>query len=63
MDEWADFQALHLANDDIENCHLIAQEHEGVSDNISSITHAEAMRCLVDEIERDRKHAACNTAS
>jgi hypothetical protein len=23
--------ALHLANDDIENCHLIAQAHEGVS--------------------------------
>jgi hypothetical protein len=22
--------ALYLANDDIENCHLIAQEHEGV---------------------------------
>jgi hypothetical protein len=27
----ADFLALHLANDDIERCHLIAQEHEGVS--------------------------------
>lgn len=26
-----DHTALHLANDDIESCHLIAQEYEGVS--------------------------------
>lgn len=27
----ANFSALHLANDDINNCHLIAQASEGVS--------------------------------
>lgn len=44
--------ALHLANDDIERCHLIAQDHEGVSG--SSLNGGERWAELERELATDR---------
>jgi hypothetical protein len=54
--------ALHLANDDIERCHLIAQDHEGVSSKgeMGKITGcADCEELATDRCARIQRETCC----